>query len=119
MNPNKRGKNKVISGNIVIITRVRTKNTKKGNNGFTTDPIGILLMPQATKRQMPTGGVIIPIPTFAATKIPKCIGSIPNETATGKNIGINTIIAGNASMTIPSRINTIWTRIINNIQLSA
>ena len=119
MNPNKRGKNKVIWGNIVIITRVRTKNTKKGNNGFTTDSIGILLMPQATKRQMPTGGVIIPMPTFAATKIPKWIGSIPSDTATGTKIGIKTIIAGKASMIIPSIRNTMWTRMINNIQLSA
>ena len=107
MKPNKRGKNKVISGNIVIIIRVKIKNIKKGNKGLTTDPIVVLLMPHATNRQIPTGGVIIPIPTFAATKMPKCIGSIPNETATGKNIGINTIIAGKASMTIPSKMNTI------------
>ena len=109
----------MICGKIVIIINVIIKNKRKGNKGFTTFPIFTSLTPQATNRQIPTGGVIIPIPTFAAIKIPKWIGSIPSDTPTGKNIGIKTIIAGKASITMPSIRKTKCTRIINIIQLSA
>ena len=91
----------------------------KGSNGLKTASIGSLLKPHATYKQTPTGGVNKDIDTFAATKIPIWIGSIPSAIPAGTKIGIKIIIAGSASIIIPRRKNNIFTQITNTIQLSA
>jgi hypothetical protein len=68
---------------------------------------------------MPTGGEIIPMPTFAATKMPKWMGSIPKVMPAGTRIGIKTMMGGSASMIIPSMRKTAWTNSRNTTQLNA
>ena len=61
----------------------------------------------------------MPMPTLAATRIEKCIGSIPSNTATGTRIGIRMMIGGSASITIPSTMNTTCTKSMNTSQFGA
>ena len=67
----------MIDGKKVMIIRVATRIIRKGMSRGTTSSIEVLLIPQATYKQIPTGGEIMPMPTLAATKMPKCTGSIP------------------------------------------
>jgi hypothetical protein len=100
------GRNSVITGTKLIKRSVANKTKRKGIRGRTTDSMGVPLIPQETYRQMPTGGEIIPMPTFAAIRIPRCMGSIPNATPAGTRIGIKTMMGGKASMIMPRIKNT-------------
>ena len=58
-------------GTKVITISIRSSSARKGSSLGVTFSIGVFAMPQATYRQMPTGGEIIPMPTLAATRMPK------------------------------------------------
>ena len=70
---------------------------------------GLFKVEDATKISRPNGGVIIPIPIFNVTISPKCIGSIPKETATGNNGGTRIKSAELGSINIPARKKAIFT----------
>ena len=63
---------------------------------------GLLRVEEATKISNPKGGVIIPIPIFNVTIIPKWIGSIPSAIATGNNGGTKIRSAELGSINIPA-----------------
>ena len=65
-------------------------------------------MPEATKRLIPMGGVIIPMARLQVMIIPKWIGSTPIAVATGTIIGVRIMIFGMLSMNIPHTNMTIF-----------
>ena len=87
---------KVISVKQHNITRIN------GTIPFRITSIGESEILEATKRLIPSGGVIKPIAKFTTMIKPKWIGSNPMALATGKRIGANTKIAGVVSMKQPT-----------------
>lgn len=72
-----------------------------------TTPLIILLidksdMPVATKRFSPNGGVNMPIAPLTTIIIPKCTGSIPKLSASGRNNGANIVVDDAGSINIPT-----------------
>ena len=65
-----------------------------GMQAFASFSIGILVMPDATNRLMPIGGVTIPIARLQVMMIPKCTGSIPAAVAIGTMIGVKIMMFG-------------------------
>ena len=55
---------------------------------LTTSKYGFLNMAQAVKILTPNGGVTVPSVACIVIKIPIATGSIPVDTAIGKNIGV-------------------------------
>lgn len=78
---------------------------------FKITSIGEFDILEATKRLIPSGGVIKPIAKLVTIIKPKWIGSTPKDVATGKRIGANTKIAGVVSMKQPTINNS---TLINN-----
>ena len=72
-----------------------------GMQAFASFSIGILVIPDATNRLMPIGGVTIPIARLQVMMIPKCTGSIPAAVAIGTMIGVKIMMFGMLSMIIP------------------
>ena len=70
----------------------------------TRDSLSILALatPLATKRLTPTGGVMKPIARLQTMMIPKCTGSTPTLTTTGRRIGVRMTMAASASMKVPT-----------------
>ena len=73
----------------------------KGQMVLNNSIISNSLTAAATNTQAPMGGVINAIVMFSVTTIPKWIGSIPANVATGKNIGVRSISAETSSMNMP------------------
>ena len=57
---------------------------------------------QPTKRQLPTGGVTMPIQRLKVIITPKCTGSTPSDSAIGRKIGVKMRMAGVMSMKKPT-----------------
>lgn len=73
-------------------------------NGITPRYIRPILSPVvdwATKILSPNGGVNIPILRFTVMMMPKCIGSIPKDSARGKSMGVKINIAEAGSIKHP------------------
>ena len=85
-----------------------------GTIPFKITSIGESEILEATKRLIPSGGVIKPIAKFTTMIKPKWIGSKPMALATGKRIGANTKIAGVVSMKQP----TIKSRMLMRIKIT-
>jgi len=60
------------------------------------EPFSIDTLPMAhpTKRTVPTGGVINPMPKLRIKMIPKCTGSTPRAGTTGERNGVKIRISG-------------------------
>src|SRR5699024_4963395 len=67
---------------------------------LTTSKYGFLNMAQAVKILTPNDGVTVPSVAFIVIKIPIATGSIPVDTAIGKNIGVKMAMATNESTNI-------------------
>ncbi len=65
--------------------------------------IGIPVIPCATYRLRPTGGVTKAMARFITIMTPKCIGFMPKLLTTGSRIGVRIKIAGVVSITIPTK----------------
>ena len=76
----------------------------------------VLATPTPTNNTEPTGGVHKPIHRFNTMIIPKWMGSIPNFSTTGKNMGVKIKTAGVMSIKIPTNNNN--KLMINNITIS-
>ena len=59
-------------------------------------------MPQATYRQLPTGGVIMPMPRFTIMTMPIRYGLTPTLVMIGSRIGVNSAIADTALRNMPA-----------------
>lgn len=68
-----------ICGINAITTAVRIKTMINGNAPFMTCVSDSPVIPCATNRFNPNGGVIIPIDNVTIIMIPKCMGSIPSS----------------------------------------
>ena len=85
----------------MIRTREARKDAIYGMQALASFNIGIFVMPEATKRLMPIGGVTIPIARLQVMMIPKCTGSTPAAVAIGTMIGVKIMMFGMLSMIIP------------------
>lgn len=64
----------------------------------------------ATYRQLPTGGVIIPIAMFTINTIPTIYGFTPTLVSTGRRIGVRSAIAADELRKQPAIRTTILNR---------
>src|SRR5690554_325075 len=93
---------------------------KKGNIGRKTLAMVVLATPTPINNTEPTGGVHTPIHRLVTIIIPKWIGSMPKETATGRKIGVNINTAGVISINRPTnkRIRLMIIKTTNLLSLS-
>src|SRR5699024_11779858 len=70
---------------------------------LTTSKYGFLNIAHAVKILTPNGGVTVPNVACIVIKIPIATGSIPVDTAIGKNIGVKIAMATNESTNIQER----------------
>ena len=75
---------------------------KKGKSGRTTRSMVVPATPTPTKSTLPTGGVQSPTQRFSTITMPKCTGSIPSATTTGRKMGVKMRMAGVMSMNVPT-----------------
>ena len=61
---------------------------------LTVSSIRIFPTADPTKSTVPTGGVIVPIPSASIMMIPKWTGSTSIDCTTGKKIGVTMMISG-------------------------
>ena len=73
----------ILSTNISTMLSVQ----RKGKEPRITLVTGTPVVPLTANKFNPTGGITAPISIAKAVKIPRCIGSTPKVSATGKNIG--------------------------------
>ena len=85
----------------MISSREARKAARNGIQAFASFNIGILVMPEATKRLMPMGGVTMPIARLQVMMMPKWTGSTPRATAIGTIIGVRIMMFGMLSMIMP------------------
>src|SRR5690554_5726474 len=93
---------------------------KKGNIGRNIFAIVVLATPTPINNTEPTGGVQTPMQRFVTMIIPKCIGSIPKDTTTGRKIGVKINTAGVMSIKSPTnkRIRLMMINTTNLLSLS-
>ena len=73
---------------------------------------------QPVKRIVPTGGVIVPIDKLKQSRIPNCIGLMPNAVHIGSKIGVKIRIAGVTSINVPTTSNSTFIKRRISILLS-
>ena len=73
---------------------------------FIASQMVILPTAAATNCTGPSGGVLSPMPRFRIMMTPKCTGSIPKFTTTGRKIGVVMMMSGAMSMKVPSTSRT-------------
>ena len=88
-------------GILVISIRDSRKVARNGTVARASFSMGILVIPDATNRLMPMGGVTIPMARLQVMMIPKWMGSTPKAVATGTIMGVRIMILGMLSMNIP------------------
>lgn len=91
-----------ISGIKVIIIKHKSITAMNGIIPFNITSIGESAIREATKRLIPSGGVIKPIAKLVTMIKPKWIGSTPSDAATGIKIGAKIRIAGVVSIKQPT-----------------
>ena len=94
-----------ISGIKVIIIKHVSITAMNGMIPFKMTSIGESAIREATKRLIPSGGVINPMAKLVTMIKPKWIGSTPIEAATGIKIGAKIKIAGVVSIKQPTTNN--------------
>src|SRR5690554_291273 len=105
---------------MVIIINPNIMAKKKGRIGRNTLAMVVLATPTPMNSTEPTGGVHTPIQRLVTIIIPKWIGSMPNETTTGRKIGVKINTAGVMSIKSPTnkRIRLIMINTTNLLSLS-
>ena len=81
----------------------------------------VFATPTPTKSTAPTGGVHSPMQRLSTMMIPKCTGSMPRSTATGRKMGVKMSTAGVMSMNVPTTSSTrlIMSRMATGLSVSA
>ena len=119
ISPSTVGSHRLISGTKATSNKPNSMVKNMGNNGLITAWIFNLATLQPTNSTEPTGGVHKPMHRLSTIIIPKCTGSMPVATTTGKNMGVNISTAGVISMNIPthSKITLIMSKMIIGLSL--
>ena len=94
------------NGTYTIRRNTAIKPIRYGITAFAITSIGLPVMPDATKRLMATGGVIIPIAIPTTKRMPKWIRSTPIPCTSGNKTGVKIIIADDVSINTPAMMIT-------------
>ena len=103
------------SGQNAINSRIIIATIKYGNTPLNDSSIDIFDIAPAISRHSPYGGVTSPRARVITTTRPNSTGSVPTASAAGKIIGTNNIIAGIASINVPTNKKNKTTIAINDV----
>ena len=81
---NKLGSQSASIGNSSTMISTMVSEIQKGKEPLITCVTGRPVTPLTANRFKPTGGITLPISIHSAVRIPKCTGSTPKDSATGK-----------------------------------
>ena len=90
------------SGTYTIMKNTMISPIRYGITDLEIRSIGSPVIPEATKRLMATGGVIMPMAIPTTNRIPKCTVLIPMALTSGRNTGERIMIAEEVSMKTPA-----------------